>query len=514
MAIPPKLYQFLLAMIASLGNLLLGYDLGVIAAVVAAPSFNTHFNQPDSAEIGAVVSTFTAGAFVGAFIGGLSADRLGRRITLMMGSALFCLGGALQTAGIHLSYVISGRLIAGIGVGLLIMAVGLYQAELAHPDIRGTIVALQQFMLGIGALLAAAISYGTFVGVADNDNAQWRISLGIQIAPAAIMGCVIGFFPESPRWLIDHGQEAKGLNVLAQLHANGNESDPWVLAEFEQIKHSLGAEHEVQAKSYLDLFRSMSSFRRLLIAVALQASGQMTGVSAIQYYSVTIYGQIGISPADALKYQIINNVIALLGELTCILLIDKLGRRWPLIGGNLANAMTFIVATALLAKFPPTSNSTGAHWGFIIMTWLFNYSFSSTVGPLSWIIPAEIFDTPTRSKGVSLATMTTFAFNTLIGQITPLAMEAVGWRFYITFIVCNVTNALFFWAFLPETKKVPLEEMKELFTVTPIFVPGSSSKWGRNELRNLAESIEGGNLKVQAAALHVERTASGHDGAV
>ncbi|KAJ0375499.1 hypothetical protein COL922a_014181, partial [Colletotrichum nupharicola] len=130
MAIPPKLYQFLLAMIASLGNLLLGYDLGVIAAVVAAPSLNTHFNQPDSAEIGAVVSTFTAGAFVGA-----------------------------------------------IGVGLLIMAVGLYQAELAHPDIRGTIVALQQFMLGIGALLAAAISYGTFVGVSDDDNAQWRISL-------------------------------------------------------------------------------------------------------------------------------------------------------------------------------------------------------------------------------------------------------------------------------------------------------------------------------------------------
>lgn len=106
----------------------------------------------------------------------------------------------------------------------------------------------------------------------------------------------------------------------------------------------------------------------------------MTGVSAIQYYSVDIYGQIGISPADTLKYQIVTNVIALLGDATCVLLIDQLGRRWPLIGGNLANAATFTVATALLAQFPPTSHSTAAHWGFIAMTWLYNYSFSSTVG--------------------------------------------------------------------------------------------------------------------------------------
>lgn len=222
----------------------------------------------------------------------------------------------------------------------------------------------------------------------------------------------------------------------------------------------------------------------------------MTGVSAIQYYSVDIYGQIGISPADTLKYQIITNVIALLGEATCVLLIDRLGRRWPLIGGNLANAATFIVATALLAKFPPTSGSTAAHWGFIAMTWLYNYSFSSTVGPLCWIIPAEMFDTHTRAKGVSLATMTTFAFNTMIGQITPIALEAVGWRYYITFVVGNVTNALFFWAFLPETKKVPLEEMRGLFERMPVFVAGRSGEWKEGELRRRAADIESGKKDV------------------
>jgi Sugar (and other) transporter len=113
--------------------------------------------------------------------------------------------------------------------------------------------------------------------------------------------------------------------------------DPWVRAEFDQIQESISYEHEHEAKSYVELFTNRSSFRRLLIACTLQASIQMTGVSAIQYYSVTIYGQIGISGSDALKYQAINNIIALIGEGLCILLIDRLGRRRPLIFGNLAN---------------------------------------------------------------------------------------------------------------------------------------------------------------------------------
>lgn len=114
-------------------------------------------------------------------------------------------------------------------------------------------------------------------------------------------------------------------------------------AEFDQIQESISYEHEHEAKSYIELFTNRSSFRRLLIACTLQASIQMTGVSAIQYYSVKIYGQIGISGADALKYQAINNIIALIGEGLCIALIDKLGRRRPLIIGNLANMVVYFL---------------------------------------------------------------------------------------------------------------------------------------------------------------------------
>jgi sugar porter (SP) family MFS transporter len=316
------------------------------------------------------------------------------------------------------------------------MIVPMYQAELCHPSIRGRVTTLQQFMLGIGALIASWTSYGAFVGYPATDSKQWRVSLGIQIIPAAILALLILLFPESPRWLIDHGKSEKGLEVLAQLHAHGNKDDPWVVAEYSQIQDELTYTREHEAKSYKELFTNRSSFRRLFLAVAIQASIQMTGVSAIQYYSVTIYGQIGISSSDTLKYQAYNSIIALFAQFLCMMFIDYTGRRWPLILGNLGNMVTFIIATILLAVYNPQVNpNKSAAWGFIAMTWLYNFSFSATCGPLSWIIPAEIFDTTTRAKGVSIATMTSFAFNTMIGQTTSTAMQTIKYRWYYLFCV-------------------------------------------------------------------------------
>lgn len=197
MALPPKWYQFLVGVFASLGSYLYGYDLGVIAEVVASNTFTAKF-KPNDTQSGLVVSMFTTGAFFGAALAGPSGDYLGRRITIVIGSIIFCLGGGLQTGAQDLSYLWSGRFLAGLGVGFLVMIVPLYQAELAHPSIRGRITALQQFMLGVGALVAAWISWATFVHI-KTSSAQWRVPLGLQIIPAVILGALILLFPESPR---------------------------------------------------------------------------------------------------------------------------------------------------------------------------------------------------------------------------------------------------------------------------------------------------------------------------
>ncbi|KAI1425053.1 MFS sugar transporter-like protein [Xylaria sp. FL1777] len=460
----PHTYQFLVGVFASVGSVLYGYDLGVIAGVIGSSAYADRF-QTNAAQNGAVVSLFTGGAFFGAGLAGLAGDHLGRRLTIMMGALIFILGGGLQTGAQTINFLYAGRSLAGAGVGFLTMII----REISHPSIRGRVTSLQQFMLGIGALVAGWTTYGCYTNL--KNDAQWRIPLGIQIIPAVILAALILLFPESPRWLIDHNKLDEGLATLARLHAGGDINDPWVRAEFAQIQESIAEEHEQEAKSYVELFKNKSTFRRLFLACSIQASIQLTGVSAIQYFSVPIFAQIGISASNALKYQAINSVLALIAQFACLLTIDKFGRRPVLITGNLVNCLTFIVVAILLALFPPESGSGGtAGWGFIIVTWLFNVSFSYACGPLSWIIPAEIFDTHTRSKGVSIATMTSFAFNTLIGQVTEIAVDAVGWRYFLLFVIANLTNAVFFYLILPETKLLPLEEMNYLFTHAPWIV--------------------------------------------
>ena len=330
------------------------------------------------------------------------------------------------------------------------------------------------------------VVYGTNKDIGNNDNNQWRIPLGIQIVPAGILALLILLFPESPRWLIDHGKSDLGLKTLARLHASGNERDAWVQAEFSQIKETIAYEHEHEAKAYKELFTSRSSYRPLFLAVALQAATQLTGVSAIQYFTPQIYATIDIGTTDALKYQGISNILSILAQLCTVLFIDRLGRRWPLIIGSLVNCVCFIIVTAAIASFPTAKPSTqnALGWTFIVINWCYQISFSFTIGSLSWVIPAEIFDTKTRSKGVSIGVMVSFAFNTMFGQITNPAITNIKWRYFIVFVVFNFTNAVFFWAFMPETAKRPLEEMNYLWTNTSWFVPKMNQQAIPHDLEN------------------------------
>ncbi|KAF2151515.1 general substrate transporter [Myriangium duriaei CBS 260.36] len=478
MAMSPSTYQFLVGVFASLGSFLYGYDLGVIGGVVASASFKTTLNNPSSNEVGAVVSLFTGGAFFGAAFAGVTGDALGRRLTILLGAVIFCLGGGLQTGAHNISYFYAGRALAGLGVGFMVMIIPPYQAEISQSSIRGRITGLQQFMLGIGAAVAVWIDYGTNQHIANTNNNQWRVPLGIQIIPAGILALLILLFPESPRWLMEKGREQDALATLARLHAHGDQNNSLVVAEFEHIQAAIAHEHEAGARGYKDLFTDRSCFRRLILVTALQASVQMTGVSAIQYFSPEIYKGLNIGTTAALKYQGISNVLSILAQLCTILFIDYTGRRWTLIVGNLVNCAMFIIVTATNAVFLTASVSQqhALGWLFIVANWIYQISFSFTCGSLSWIIPAEIFDTKTRSKGVSIGVMISFAFNTMIGQITDPAINNIGWRYFLVFVVCNFTNAIFFWAFMPETKKRPLEEMNNLFANSPWFVPTMDSR--------------------------------------
>ncbi|WVF69435.1 hypothetical protein IAT40_004212 [Kwoniella sp. CBS 6097] len=451
MPLSPRLYTFLCGSVAAFGAALFGYDLGVISYVTVAPNFLsvTGLEEPttqNSNYLGFIVSSMLLGAFAGSVPAGLIADRFSRRFSIVVGGLVFLVGGILQTAAVSKGMMMAGRSFAGWGIGSLGVLVPLYQSDIAHPSQRGRMIATFQF-----SLVASP--------------------LALQMFPAIPMISLIYLLPESPRWLMIKGRQEDSLRALARLHASGNVEDAFVQGEFMEMRSKVTEEASMQA-SWSDIFRNRTNARKVLTGVILQLSVQMTGVSAIQYYSPRVYSAVGFEGNTPLLIQSINNINGLAGELLCILFLDKIGRRIPLIGGNIISGICFAVCTGLAKQFATgATKSRGLGILFVAMTFIYNNIFSSCIGPLSWVYPVEIMNTGIRAKAASLTTMASWLANFMIGQVSPIAFSKIGWRYYLVFTVCSFTNALTFYLFFLETKGRSLEEMDSYFRDNHWIVP-------------------------------------------
>ncbi|PWN48034.1 general substrate transporter [Violaceomyces palustris] len=474
MTLKPKTYTFLCGCFVALGSMLFGYDLGVIAGVLPAKDFIRVMGNPDKDYVGFISSSLTLGAFVACIPASLLADRFSRRSTIFVGSIIFLLGGCLQTAAKNREMMLAGRFFAGLAIGVLSMMAPLYQSEIAHPSIRGRLTTLQQFFLGIGATIASFVIFGISETQADTPF-EWRFPLGLQMLPCLPLAAMIFFMPESPRWLMMVGRERESLETLARLHSSGDLDDALVRAEFSEMKSALIKESKEET-GWMSLVTDAQNFRKLMLGITIQFSVQMTGVSCIQYYAPAIFEEIGFDKRMTFLFQSVNSIIALIGEAACVLYIDRLGRRGPLIFSNVISGSTFAVGTAIQAKYPASAKNTSASYAFVMMTWIFNFFFSAGIGPLGWAYPVEIFNTSIRAKATSITSMSSWISNFLIGQVSPKAFDSLGWKYYILFAIFGFTNAITIWAFFPETKGRTLEEMDEYFEKTHWIVPLSDYK--------------------------------------
>ncbi|OBZ78798.1 Sugar transporter STL1 [Grifola frondosa] len=326
----PLLYA--ISVFASLGVFLFGYDQGVMSGVITGPHFRKFFNNPGPIEVGTMVAVLEVGAFATSIAAGQVGDIIGRRGTLFSGALVFSLGGAIQTFTPGFWVMVVGRVISGLGVGLLSTIVPIYQSEISPPSHRGALACMEFTGNIVGYASSVWIDY--FCSFIDSDL-SWRIPLFIQVVIGSILAAGSLVMPESPRWLIDTDKDVEGMRVIADLHG-GDPDDVVAKAEFLEIKDRVIVERESgEGRSYAMMWRKYK--RRVLLAMSSQAFAQLNGINVISYYAPRVFEEAGWIGRDAILMTGINAIIYVLSTLPTWYLVDRWGRRVILLSGALCD---------------------------------------------------------------------------------------------------------------------------------------------------------------------------------
>jgi len=485
-----------LAMFASLGGVLYGYNQGVFGQVQVMSEFVYRYRETLQSEDGVTKGLLTAilelGAFVGALMAGPLADIYSRKYSISAWCIIFILGVAIQTGGNeHVASIYAGRWFAGMGVGALSMLVPMFNAELAPPGIRGSLVALQQLAITFGILVSYWIAYGTnYIGGVTYDpvtrtgqsTAAWRIPLGLQLVPALVLMVGALFLPFSPRWLMLRGREEECLENLAWLRSSPPEN-PEVQLEFRALQAERLVEVEaakerygfnevtfkVSVLEYKRLLTTKPLLHRLMLGAGAQALQQWTGINAIIYYAPTIFEQIGLEgPTIGLLATGIVGIVNFVMTIPAVLFVDNFGRKPMLALGEINMAISHAVIGAIIAvyggRFDQGYKAAGN--GAVFMVYWYIAWFAVTWGPLAWVVSAEVFPLDMRAKGMSISSAINWLMNFTVALVTPVMFRTITWRTYMVFMVFCLIGLFYAVVLLPELKGLSLEEVDAIFKDT------------------------------------------------
>jgi sugar porter (SP) family MFS transporter len=468
-------------MFAAFGGILYGYDTGVISGVIVMKNWLETFGTDpkgdgnfviSSSTESLVVSILSAGTFFGALASGYTADWLGRRWAIITSVVVFCIGVAMQTASTAIPLFVVGRVFAGFGVGVTSTVVPMYQGECAPKSIRGAVVSLYQWCITIGLLLAAVVNNAT----KDRpDHSSYRITIGIQFIWAFILATGIYLLPESPRWLIRHGDMDRAVVSLSKLTGLSS-TDPELELELEDIKASLAQELALGETSVIDCFRSSENKIRLrtLTGIFIQAWQQLTGINFIFYYGTTFFAASGIS--NPFLVTVATNVVNVGMTLPGTWAIERFGRRKLLLIGAAGMCVCeFIVA--IVGVSVTTSNLTGQHV-LIAFVCIYIAFFASTWGPIAYVVISEIFPLQVRAKAMAMSSASNWLWNFGIGYATPFLVNNVqgsaGLEVKVFFIWGSTCLCCFIFAYfcVPETKGLTLEQIDLMYQHTTPLTAG------------------------------------------
>jgi len=492
---PPEVrngHIHLVALVASMSALAMGYDTSVIGGTMALDSFVRDFKMNEMAPYvrdttqANIVSTFQAGCAAGALFTFPIAERIGRRWTIVLGAMIFLLGGTLMTAAMgNMNMIYAGRAIAGLGIGCTSLVVPVYISETAPPSIRGRLVGIFEIASQGGGMLGFWINYATNRTIPVEQAAQWIVPLGLQLVPGVLLVLGMIFFcPESPRYrarLDDFEGCERILTKLRGLPAD----HPYLMNEIAEIRE------QIQMRSTLNMSKKQQFMKlfakgtrnRMGIAMALMFLQSFTGTNIITYYAPRIFQSIGISGTSNKLFSTGFYGIAKTAGMIAftLIVVERIGRRKGLIWGSALGMLPMFFLGGYVTIADPTSKvSTGAiqqdAWGYVAMAAIYANAFiiCATWQGITWTYASEIFPLDIRMLCVAITTCTTWIGSFTIARITPHMLSALNAGSYFFFGAVLTLMGIWAFFFVPETRGVPLEEMDSLFSV-----PTSKTCWAQ-----------------------------------
>lgn len=438
-------YNLYVVIFVALGTISTAYGLAIIGSTVGQPNFYTYFNLAPAGEpgydhttniIGALNGVNSAGAIIGCLSNAYTADKFGRKYSMLGGCVILIVGGALCSGAVSIGMFIVGRIIAGIGAGILACVVPMYQSEVSTAETRGAMVAITGIMYALGYSLAGWLGFACFHMKATDPAAQfaWRFPLAFQCVFPVILLAGAGFVPFSPRWLLQQNRRAEALDIVKKLHARPDDPDHIkAKQEFFLIEKQYEADAQMLQRRW-EIFRTAANRRRALVAFLLMWGDQFLGIFVMTNYGVLIYASLGFKGDIPLLLNACWTTFTIIGNTWTAFFVDRFGRRTFMLIGSIGCIVSVIFLCALTASFLDTTNKAGLRAAvFFIFFYIFWWCFF--IDATQYIYVAEIFPNHLRSQGVALGLSAFYLASevTLVGA--PVALNKIGWKFYLVLII-------------------------------------------------------------------------------
>ncbi len=436
------IWLYVVAIVASLGGLLSGYDTGVISGALLF--INETWILPDTLQ-GFLVSSVLIGAVIGAATNGVLADIFGRKKIIMATAVIFILGSVMCAFAPNVYVLIISRIFVGFAVGIVNFVVPLYLSEISPKNLRGTLVSLYQWAITSGILFSYFIN-AAFAQAVYN----WRWMLFAGVLPGLILFVGMYLMSDTPRWLVSKNREDEAKVIFQKI-----EPDIDTEKEIQDIKATLKTEE--QDKKFRFKKWMIMPF---VVGVGIMFAQICTGINTIIYYAPTIFKTAGFDSNLTAIYATTGiGVVNFVMTIVAVFFTDRLGRK-PLLYFGLTGVMFSLFALGTSFAF---ANILGSSLKWVAVGSLVTYiiCFAMSLGPIGWILVSEVFPLKIRGVAMSICTVSNFAFNFFVVGSFPILLHRIGgaWTFWM-FGAVSLLCIIFVYFFVPETKGISLEQIE------------------------------------------------------